>query len=83
MLTLAIIAALALGLALDVADTMHKLAVEERDGHGAGLASVTMYALGLIGAKLAIDGTMYLAIPTCVGLYIGTRLAMRRARPRS
>lgn len=71
-------AAFALGLVLDVVDTEHKVAIERRDAHAAARMSVTMYLLGIVGAWAAIDVSMWLALPTCAGLYAGSWAAVRR-----
>lgn len=70
-------------IALDFADTTHKIAVEQRDGHRAGMWSVTMYLLGLVGLVSVLDVNRWYIVPEALGLYIGSRIAMRRARTRT
>ena len=67
-----------LGFALDYADTKHKLAVEARNGHVAGCWSVAMYALGIFGTWAVLDVEQWLVVPTMLGLYFGSRVALRR-----
>jgi hypothetical protein len=83
-----VIARIALGVvvfviagALDFADTRHKIAVEQRDGHRSGLWSVAMYVLGLVGLVSVLDVSKWYVLPEAVGLYVGSRVALRQARP--
>lgn len=78
MIVLLAFAVFALGFALDYADTRHKIAVEERNGHAAGLWSVAMYALGVFGTWAVLDVEPWLVVPTALGLYVGSRVAMPR-----
>lgn len=71
-----------LGFALDYADARHKMAVEARNGHAAGLWSNAMYALGIFGTWAVLDVELWLAVPTMIGLYVGSRVALRRGTPR-
>lgn len=67
---------------LDYADTEHKIAVERREGHRAGMYSVAMYLLGLVGLVSVLDVSRWYVLPEAVGLYVGSRVAIRRARQR-
>ena len=67
-----------LGGALDYADTRHKLAVEARNGHAAGCWSVLMYLLGTLGTWSVLDVAGWLVAPAALGLYAGSRVALRR-----
>lgn len=63
----------------DYADTRHKIAVEQRDGHAAGVWSVLMYLVGIGCTWAIIDHARALIVPTVIGLYVGSRVAMWRA----
>lgn len=80
MLALAWVLAFATAFVLDYADTRHKIAVERRDGHAAGRWSVSMYLVGIAGTWAVLDYSHTLIVPTCLGLYVGSIVAMRHAR---
>ena len=72
-------AVFALSAALDFADTAHKLAVERRKAWHAAGWSVTMYLLGLVSLWSVLDVSVWLAVPACAGLAVGSVVAVRRA----
>lgn len=65
-------------LVLDYADARNTQAVAERRPHAAARWSVTMYVVGMIGFFSVLKVSLWLVIPECLGLYVGSWLAARR-----
>lgn len=61
---------------IDLANTNYVLAVNEGNGHKAGLWSVMQWVSGLTGFLIAVKITMWLLPAEAAGLYAGTRLSM-------
>ncbi len=79
---LLVVAAFLAAAALDFADSRNTLAVAEGRPHAAAAWSVTMYVVGLAGFYGVLEVDIRLAIPTALGLYAGSFLAVRRPRNR-
>jgi len=67
---------------IDFAEARYVRAVQRGDSHRAALWSMAMYAGGCVGFIAALDVSLAMMIPECLGLYAGTRLAMMRRRLR-
>lgn len=68
---------------IDFAETKYVCAVGRRDAHRAALWSITMYIGGCVGFVAVLDVSLLMMIPECLGLYAGTRLALRRTQLRA
>lgn len=65
----------------DLAYTRWMIAAGARRARTAALWSVLTYAIGLIGVASVLRGSLWLAIPEAIGLYLGTWIGIRRAPP--
>lgn len=78
MIVLACIGVFLAAFALDFADARNKLAINARDGHRAGLWSIAMKLAGVAGTFALVEVSWWLVVPECVGLYVGSRVALRK-----
>lgn len=81
MIYLIALAVFVAAIAFDYADAQNKIAIEQRNGHRAGCWSVAMYCIGVAGTLALVKVSVWLVLPECAGLYIGSRLAIRKAKP--
>ena len=65
-------------LALDYSDSRNTRAVADGRAHAAARWSVAMYVVGMIGFFSVLKISVWLAIPECLGLYVGSWLAVRQ-----
>lgn len=61
----------------DFLETRYVSAVGAHDARGAARCSVAMWLAGVIGIAAWLSVGWWVLIPEGVGLYVGTRLAMR------
>ncbi len=66
--------------ALDYADTSNTQAVSKGHAHQAARWSCAMYLIGLVGFYGLTRVSWWLAIPECLGLYVGSWLAITQAK---
>jgi hypothetical protein len=64
--------------ALDYAMVRYQEAVTLRLGHRAALWSVLVYLVGAVGFLSVAKASLWFILPECIGLYVGTRLAVRK-----
>lgn len=80
MMALLGIAVFVAAMVLDFAETRYVLAVERKAGRDAAAWSVLMWAISCFGFVAVLNVSLWLLVPEGLGLYCGTRLALR-ARP--
>jgi len=61
----------------DYLETRYVQAVGRRDAGSAARCSVAMWLVGVAGFVAVIEVGWWLLVPEALGLYVGTRLAMR------
>jgi hypothetical protein len=64
--------------AIDYCDCRCTLAVTARDPNAAALWSILQYVLGAAGFIMVVKVSLWLMVPECLGLLVGTRLALRK-----
>ncbi len=69
--------AFALAASSDYLETVYVKAVGTRDAERAARASVAMWLVGVVGLVTVLEVGWWLLAPEALGLYVGTRLAMR------
>lgn len=69
--------AFALAASSDYLETVYVRAVGARDAERAARASVAMWLVGIVGLITVLEVGWWLLAPEALGLYVGTRLAMR------
>lgn len=62
--------------ALDYADVRHKQAVQNVARWRAAFWSVLMYTIGALGFLSVVEVSYWLMIPECIGLLVGTLIAL-------
>lgn len=62
---------------LDYAYVRYQQAVAAKSVHAAARWSVALYTIGSVGWMTILDASKWYMIPECLGLYVGTVLAMR------
>ncbi len=80
MIALLAVVVFALGFVLDYADTMHKVAIEQRAAVRAGAWSGVMYVLGMAGTWSVLDVAGWLVAPGALGYFLGSVYAVRSVR---
>lgn len=70
---------LAAATALDYAYVRYQQAVASRAAARAGAWSVGVYLVGAVGFLSVVQGSVWYMVPECMGLYLGTVLAVRRS----
>lgn len=83
MLALLAVAVFVAAVALDYIEAHYVRAVGRLDGHRAALYSVGMYVVGCVGFLSVLDVSYWLLIPEGCGLYVGSRLAVKRLAQKS
>ena len=71
-----VLAFLAAG-AVDYLETRYVRAVQEKASTRAAVCSVGMMILGVAGFYGILEVSPWLLIPECLGMFVGTKLAMR------
>jgi uncharacterized membrane protein len=83
MLALLAIAVFVSAMVIDFAEARYVIAVELGAANHAALWSITMYAVGCLGFIAVLQYSLWLMLPEGLGFYVGTRLALRKDRPKS
>ncbi len=78
MLALLAVAVFAMSAAIDYCDCRCTLAVTAREPNAAALWSILQYVLGAAGFIMVVKVSLWLMVPECLGLLVGTRLALRK-----
>lgn len=65
---------------LDYAYVRYQESVSAKREHAAARWSVALYAIGSVGWMTILDASKWYMIPECLGLYVGTVVAMRRSK---
>lgn len=63
---------------VDFADVNNQQAVQDNDAHRAARYSVGMYVVGMTGFVSVLTISPWFVIPECLGLYVGSLIAVRR-----
>lgn len=64
--------------ALDWLEAVYVAAVQTRRPTRAAVCSIGMYAIGCIGFFTVLEVSWWYMLPECLGLYVGTMLAIKR-----
>lgn len=83
MLALLVVAVFVSAMVIDFADCHCTLAITERRANQAALWSIFQYAVGAFGFLAIVQVSMWLMIPEGLGLFVGTRLALRKGSCKS
>jgi uncharacterized membrane protein len=83
MLALLAIAVFVSAMIIDFAEARYVIAVELGAANVAAWWSITMYAIGCFGFIAVLQYSLWLMVPEGLGLYCGTRLALRKDRCKS
>jgi len=64
--------------AIDYCDCRCTMSVMAREPNAAAFWSIVQYVLGAAGFVMVVKVSLWLMVPECLGLLVGTRLALRK-----
>lgn len=78
MLALLAVAVFTMSATIDYCDCRCTIAVVARKPNAAAFWSIAQYVLGAAGFVMVIKVSLWLMVPEGLGLFVGTRLALRK-----